>query len=108
MRIFIDIDETIFHKSPDLDYTKAKPNYKVVLKVNELYNAGHEITLWTARGTRTKIDWTEVTKNQLKRCGILYKELKMGKPDFDIFIDDKAINSNNFNWINDIDKYLKK
>jgi hypothetical protein len=107
MKIYIDIDETIFYKSPDLDYTKAKPNFEVILKVNELYNSGHEITLWTARGTRTGIDWRQVTEEQLTSAGVLYHALKMGKPDFDIFIDDKAINSDNFNWINNIDKYLK-
>lgn len=106
MNIYIDLDETIFLKSNGLDYNTSSPNIKAVDKVNELYNNGHRITIWTARGTRTGIDWKEVTEQQLKAAGVLYHELKMGKPDFDLFIDDKAINSNNFNWINDINQFL--
>ena len=107
MNIYIDIDETIFYKSNGLDYTTAKPNIECVKKVNELFEDGHTITLWTARGTQTGIDWKETTKKQLIDCGIKYHNLKMGKPAFDLFIDDKAINSDNFNWINNIKKYIR-
>tara|TARA_B100000945_G_C20009210_1_gene424670 strand:- start:98 stop:241 length:144 start_codon:yes stop_codon:yes gene_type:complete len=39
----------------------------------------------------TGIDWTEITKKQLKIWGARHHELKMNyKPEFDLIIDDKA------------------
>ena len=43
-------------------------------------------------------DWSELTKKQLSDWGVNYHELIMGKPEGDVFIDDKAFNSENWNW----------
>ena len=77
--IYVDIDETIcFYKD----------NIK---KINNLYNEGHSITYWTARGSVTKIDWYETTKNQLKIWGCKYHNLSVGeKPPYDLLICDKT------------------
>jgi len=75
------------------EYEKAKPISKAIDSVNRLYEEGHRITLHTARGSTTGIDWEDVTVRQLKEWGVRYHELVMGKPTADIYIDDKGINS---------------
>ena len=95
MIIYVDIDNTITY-TYETDYKNAKPNYKRISKINELYNQENYIVYWTARGTKSGIDWTELTKKQLKDWGAFYHELKMKKPNYDLFIDDKNINSETF------------
>jgi hypothetical protein len=89
MIIYVDIDETICVTPDDRDYTKASPIQKNINKINELYDNGDTIIYWTARGTGSGIDWREVTENQFKEWGVKYHELKLGKPVYDLFIDDK-------------------
>lgn len=90
--IWIDIDDTIcYYDSNIVDYEKAIPNYGKISIVNKLYDNGHQITMWTGRGTVTGINWYIPTKNQLDRWGVKYHYLKMGKPNYDIFVDDKAL-----------------
>ena len=99
MLIFVDIDETIcyYDKSNlDLDYSKAIPYPERINKINSFYRKGDTIVYWTARGTRTGIRWFDITYNQLKSWGCLFHELKMGKPTYDLFIDDKNINSEKY------------
>ena len=67
-----------------------------ILKINELYEAGNKIVYWTARGTGSGIDWRTVTEEQFTKWGVKYHELKFGKPVYDLFIDDKNINSDKF------------
>ena len=95
--IYVDIDETICHRecSSDFevvhDYTKAKPIMENIEKINKLYEEGNTIVYWTARGSRKQIDWTELTKNQLNEWGVKYHELKVDKPFYDLFIEDKSL-----------------
>jgi hypothetical protein len=93
MVIYIDIDETICIGSESGDYSKALPIKEAIDRANELYDKGHTIVYWTARGTMTGIDWREITENQFKDWGVKYHELKFGKPAYDLFIDDKNMNS---------------
>jgi len=93
MIIYIDIDETICVTPSDRDYSKAIPIVENIEKANKLYDEGHEITYWTARGTKSGIDWTDVTKKQLEEWGAKHHELKLGKPYYDLFIDDKNVNT---------------
>ena len=74
------------------DYEKSTPDYKVIWKVNKLYEDGHLIKIFTGRGSATGIDWKEFTIEQLKFWGVKYHELIFGKPVADVFIDDKALN----------------
>lgn len=102
-KFFVDIDNTITkteNAKTDKDaainsdvYATAEPLTDRIDEVNVLYDAGHEITYWTGRGTVSGIDHTELTKKQLDSWGAKYHHILMGKPDFDYFIDDKAINS---------------
>jgi hypothetical protein len=82
-----------------MHYLSAKPIQKAIDKVNELFNAGHYIVFWTARGTQSGIDWKELTTSQLDSWGVKYHELRFGKPAYDVFIDDKNINS--LDWLNE-------
>ena len=95
MIIYVDIDNTILD-TPSTDYEKSKPMKERIEKINQLYDDGNTIVYWTARGSVTGIDWSELTESQLKMFGVKYHELKMGKPSYDLFIDDKNINSEEF------------
>ena len=48
---------------------------------------------WTARGSQSGIDWTQLTGKQLMKWGAKFTDFKVGKPHYDVFICDKAINS---------------
>lgn len=96
MIIYVDIDKTICRSPSNGDYSKAIPIVSNIQKINELYEHGNEIVYWTARGTGTGIDWREITEKQFKKWGVKYHELKFGKPIYDLFIDDKNINSETF------------
>lgn len=96
MIIFVDIDETICTSPDNRDYRQASPIISNINKINELYESGDTIIYWTARGTGSGIDWREVTEEQFERWGVKYHELKFGKPIYDMFIDDKNINSEVF------------
>ncbi len=97
MKVFVDIDETICsHPQPNTggrDYKQAIPNHTNISAVNKLFKQGHQITYWTARGSASGEDWGQTTQDQLKQWGALYHNLLMGKPDYDIYIDDKSINT---------------
>tara|TARA_B100000282_G_scaffold214138_1_gene158349 strand:- start:422 stop:736 length:315 start_codon:yes stop_codon:yes gene_type:complete len=96
-KIFVDIDETICFYAGDRDYNLALPIKERIEKINSLYDAGNEITYWTARGTVTEIDWYSVTYNQLEKWGCKWHHLCVGKkPAYDLLICDKAINSEQF------------
>ena len=93
MKIFVDIDETIcFYDGVDrLGYKNAIPNEKNIAKINKLYDEGHTITYYTARGAVSKIDYFNLTKNQLYSWNCKYHNLSVGeKPDYDLLICDKT------------------
>ena len=91
----VDIDGTICSLTEG-DYATAMPKVKRIKRINRLYDLGHKIIYWTARGTVTGIDWTEITYKQMSDWGVKYTELKLGKPHYDLFICDKAFNSENY------------
>ena len=95
MIYIVDIDGTIC-RSVRADYTTAIPLMDRIEKINGLVDQGHEVHYWTARGGRTGKDWSDLTKQQLDEWGCKYTSLKMGKPSYDVWIDDLAINANNF------------
>ena len=93
MIIYVDIDNTICNSHNNLDYTTALPIKDAIRKVNRYYDRGDTIIYWTARGTASGKDWRELTEKQFKNWGVKYHELLLGKPRYDIFIDDRAINN---------------
>lgn len=103
MEIFVDIDNTVFETN-GMDYENSTPMQENIERVNQLYERGHYIVYWTARGMRTGIDWRDLTEKQLKEAGAKYHELRLNKPPFDLFIDDKVINSRDWEqgkWLPD-------
>tara|TARA_R110000824_G_scaffold303483_1_gene491210 strand:- start:266 stop:592 length:327 start_codon:yes stop_codon:yes gene_type:complete len=95
--IFVDIDETIcFHDQENTgpgprDYNDMSPNYENIKKINKLYDDGHEIVYWTARGCKSGIDWYDFTEKQLDEWGVKYHKLKCDKPFYDLFVEDKSL-----------------
>lgn len=95
MIYYFDIDGTIC-ATPGGEYTQSSPIEWRIRVVNELFDKGHKIILWTGRGTGTGINWEDVTRKQLEQWRVKYHELKFGKPVYDLFVDDKNFNSEMF------------
>jgi len=89
--IYIDIDETICNTPENRNYFEATPIKDNIEKINKLYEKGNTIVYWTARGSRTNINWYNLTKKQLDDWGAKHHELRVDKPYYDLFIDDKNI-----------------
>ena len=81
------------------NYSKAKPILKSISKINELYEKGNYIKIFTARYMGRNNDNIKLAKKQgykktllqLKRWNLKFHKLIIGKPSFDIFVDDKSI-----------------
>ena len=104
MKYIIDIDGTLCTQTHNGEYTKAKPHKRRISQVNDLYDQGDEIHLWTARGGNSGKDWSELTKRQIEEWGVKHHSLSFKKPAYDIWIDDKAINAKDFFY--DIDNRI--
>ena len=90
-----DIDDTIC-KTKGQNYSESLPIHNRIKNINKLYDEGNTIIFFTARGYVTKIDWRELTLNQLEEWNVKYHELILGKPNADVYVDDKAINDLDF------------
>jgi hypothetical protein len=91
MKIFVDIDETICFYNGKRHYPDAIPNVENIAKINKLYDKGHYIKYWTARGSATGLEWYDITKEQLEKWGCKYHKLSVGeKPPYDLLICDKT------------------
>jgi len=102
MKYVVDIDGTICNNTFG-KYEEAVPFKNRIEKINKLYNNGHEIWYFTARGmsqnpppSKACAEWYSLTKKQLDEWGCKYNHLYMGKPSADFYIDDKAIHSDIF------------
>ena len=93
MTIYVDIDDTICTNIDPENYDNSTPILDNIQKINAFYEMGHTIVYWTARGTKTGVDWQDITINQFRKWGVKYHKLIFGKPSYDIFIDDKNINA---------------
>lgn len=94
IRWVFDLDGTICDTTYDPDtyaYIESVPRKEVVEKINELYDMGEHITIFTARGAVHKKDWGPETKKQLEDWGVKYHELRFGKPGGEIYVDDRTI-----------------
>ena len=92
-----DIDGTLC-SARGSDYVNAEPYASRIARVNALYEQGHTILIFTARGASSGLDWRDFTARQLSEWGIRYHELILGKPHADVFVDDKAVHSDAFAW----------
>jgi len=99
MIYIVDIDQTICD-TPNIGgkqrYDLSKPYPERIEKINELYEAGHTIIYWTARGSGSGINQFKITFGSLTAWGAKFHELRLGKPSYDIWIDDKAFSDKDF------------
>ena len=117
MKYVVDIDGTICEHVEQGAAIKGmfgtgKVYHDRIEKINKLYDEGHTIIYHTARGAgpfsnpEGKFDgdsiqycykrWYNYTEQQLLDWGCGYTELIMGKYSGDVYIDDKAIFSDDF------------
>ena len=100
------IDNVICRTNASNDYSKSKPNIKVIKLINELYNKGHTIKIFTARYMGRNNDNIDLankqgynkTFKQLKKWNLKFHKLFISKPSFDIFVDDKSFGYKK-NWL---------
>jgi len=98
-----DLDQTLCNNS-NKDYINSYPIVEMIDRVNFLYDEGHYIKIFTARGMSKfnkdldKINdaYLSLTKKSLQDWGVKYHELILGKTSFDYFIDDKNLTIDEF------------
>lgn len=95
MKYIVDVDGTICTNTHG-DYVNAEPFIDRIEHFNILFDQGNEIHYWTARGSNTGKDWSNLTQMQLKKWNVKFTSLRLGKPAYDIWIDDKAVNSEEY------------
>jgi hypothetical protein len=107
MNYVIDIDGTICDKPvcrEDGYYHNSIPKLYRIAIINNLYSEGHIIKYFTARGmgrhsdnsNLAYADFYNLTRTQLDDWGCKYHQLILGKPSGDIYIDDKAMNADEY------------
>ena len=102
MIIAVDLDLTLTKEDyvsrffPKISYDEAAEFYlrvpvkkDVARKVREWKQKGHSIVIFTSRGDF----YLDVTERWLKKHKIPYDRIVMGKPHYDLFLDDKAESS---------------
>jgi hypothetical protein len=101
-RIVVDFDDTLaFHKGRDFD--NAIPNTDLIAKLNDLYDQGWQIDIFTARGSiscKTREEAREKyeasIKGWLQKYNVKYNLLSFDKPLAAYYIDDKGIMPEDF------------
>jgi len=79
------------------DYRNAVPDMERIAKVNKLYDEGNHITIDTARGYVSGINWLPFTSEQVIGWGIKFHRLRTGiKIPCTYDIDDKAVHPDEF------------
>jgi hypothetical protein len=105
-----DLDNTICN-TIDSNYDKSTPIIPVIKLINHLYREKHKIIIFTARymgrnRENSKIvykKYYEKTYNQIKKWNLKFDKLIMGKPTYDIIVDDKSFNFKK-NWVKNFEK----
>ncbi|MBX3083447.1 MAG: capsular biosynthesis protein [Anaerolineae bacterium] len=105
MRISIDLDGTICPiKGPDESYADLVPFEGAAERIRALRAAGHYIIIHTARNMATcqsnvgKVmrNVGKITLDWLEQHQIEYDEIYFGKPNADVYIDDRAVRFSNW------------
>lgn len=112
--ICFDIDGVIC-QTKSLEYRKSKPIKKNIKKINELYDVGFYIKLFTARfmgRSKENINIAKrkaekITITQLKKWNVKYHKVIFGKPTYSIFVDDRNL-FHRKDWVKFIDHEIKK
>jgi hypothetical protein len=96
--ICFDIDGVICSQTTG-DYENAKPRQEMIDLVNRLYEEGYRIILHTARymgrcendAARARDMGQSLTQKQLESWGLRFHDLYLGKPAYDLVIDDRSV-----------------
>ena len=104
MRYVVDIDGTICEHRSNPNFGKGKVFHNRIAKMNALFDHGHEVIYYTARGmgefdqdvAKANEKWYNYTHIQLMSWGCRFTQLIVGKYSGDVYIDDKGIHSNDF------------
>jgi capsule biosynthesis phosphatase len=108
MKIVIDLDGTICPvKKKEESYADLKPFPGAKEKIQQLRAAGHYVIIQTARNMETcqscigKVikNIGKITLEWLDKYGIEYDEIYFGKPNAEIYIDDRAFRFNDWHSI---------
>jgi len=106
----IDVDGTICNgpqrEDGTYDYQNAVPIEKVIQRVNQLYDAGNTIILFTARGMRScdgdlekiRKKVVPILQTWLRTYNVRYHRLEIGKPwgENPIYIDNRNLSIKSF------------
>ena len=104
----------LYAKQSKTNIAQRKPIKKVIDLINKLYEK-NKIIIFTARFMGRSGDQVglakrrgyKLTKKQLKNWNLKYHKLIMGKPSYDVFIDDKNLEFSK-NWLIKFKKKFKK
>lgn len=97
MKYIIDIDNTICKEEGPV--INRQPWKDRIEKINQLYDDGHIIIFYTARGNKSgrgEEYYRPITEAQLETWGVKYHELFFKPFDGDIFVDDRSIHPDQF------------
>ncbi len=110
MRIVVDLDGVICSlKRPGQTYGEVEPLPGAADRIRELRAAGHTIVIVTARHMAT-CDGNvgrviqrvgRITLDWLERHGIEYDEIHFGKPNGELYIEDRAIRFTGWDQLTD-------
>ncbi len=110
MRIVIDLDGTICPiKQKHQHYSELQPLPGAVEKLREIKELGHYIIIMTARNMATQEanlgkvmkNIGKVTLDWLEQYQIPYDEIHFGKPNANLYIDDRALRFQSWDKINE-------
>jgi len=101
-----DLDGTLCDRAENVEhlgpkkYLHCTPIQSMIDILNNLYEKGNIIYIYTARGmgqfkgdvNKVHVELYEITLQSLKEWGIKHHGLVMGKLHYDMLIDDKTIN----------------
>lgn len=100
MRIAIDLDGTICSiKQPQESYAELRPLPGAAERIRSLREMGHYVIILTARNMATydsnlgKVlkNIGKITLDWLEKYGIEYDEIYFGKPNAEVYLDDRAM-----------------
>lgn len=89
LTIAVDIDGILTFETEGHDYKNRTPNPTTIRMVNQLFEVGFNIILYTSRMKQDQ----HVTEEWLKQHGVRYHTLVLQKLQYDILLDDKAVST---------------
>lgn len=119
MRIVIDLDGTICPvKNSTQLYEDLEPLPGAIEKIKQFRRSGHYVIIFTARNMATQQsnlgrvikNIGKITLEWLEKYEIEYDEIYFGKPNAEVYIDDRALRFNNWQDISEdlIDNIAKE